>query len=515
MSYRHHDVSLIDLSRVARLTGASSKTCVRSDACRDGRIARLAAGDADFSGQTPMLFNSLTFLYFFFPVVYLVFWKLTSKNQRYFWLTVSGYAFYSFWNYKFCALMAFSTAVSYFAGLGFLRWKAPHVRRLCLVAPILIDLSLLGVFKYANFVMSSVNDLFGGWGIQTGLPYLSIILPVGISFYTFHTITYIADSYRGTIVPTRNFFEFACYVSFFPQLVAGPIVRFRQVEGDLERIDHPGRSDAFERGMSFFVLGMIKKVLIADSIARIIDPALTDWVSLSTAGAWLCALGYTYQLYFDFSGYSDMAVGLALFFGIRLPQNFNSPYKALDLSDFWRRWHISLSTVLRDYLYIPMGGGREEHWRTCRNLMVTMLLGGLWHGANWTFVAWGAYHGVLLVASRYSSSEIARAPDWLRRSVTFGLVVVGWVLFRATGFTMAAGWLRKMFELNLVQAPTGAWTLALLILLAAGLAHWCPNSFELTHRWNWAATLGLTALFATCVLVIYWAKASPFLYFQF
>jgi alginate O-acetyltransferase complex protein AlgI len=297
--------------------------------------------------------------------------------------------------------------------------------------------------------------------------------------------------------------------------VAGPIVRFRQVEGDLERIDHPDLSDALERGMSFFTIGMIKKVLIADSIARVVNPALADWSHLSTAGAWLCALGYTYQLYFDFSGYSDMAVGLALFFGIRLPQNFNSPYKALDPSDFWRRWHISLSTILRDYLYIPMGGGRDGDWATCRNLMVTMLLGGLWHGANWTFVAWGAYHGVLLIAARYGFRGIVLMPDWLRRGATFVLVVVGWVLFRATTFTMAAGWLGKMFVWDSASGLPGAWTLILPILIAAGLAHWCPNSFELSHRWNWASALALTALFAACLIVIYGGKASPFLYFQF
>jgi alginate O-acetyltransferase complex protein AlgI len=462
-----------------------------------------------------MLFNSLPFLYFFLPVAYFVFWKLTSKKQRYIWLTVSGYVFYSFWNYKFCLLMALSTAVSYFAGLGFLRWRSLRARRLCLILPVVIDLSLLGIFKYANFAVSSVSDLLGGWGLQPTLPHLHILLPVGISFYTFHTITYIADSYRGTIIPTRNFFEFACYVSFFPQLVAGPIVRFRQVEGYLERIDRPDLSDALERGMSFFTIGMIKKILIADSIARVVNPALAEWTTLSTASAWLCALGYTYQLYFDFSGYSDMAVGLALFFGIRLPQNFNSPYKALDLSDFWRRWHISLSTILRDYLYIPLGGGRDGDWPTCRNLMVTMLLGGLWHGANWTFVAWGAYHGLLLIASRYGFRGIVRVPEWLRRALTFVLVVVGWVLFRATSFTMAAGWLRKMFFWEPALGVAGAGTLVLLILIAAGLAHGCPNSFELSHRWNWASTLALTALFAACIFVIYWGKASPFLYFQF
>jgi alginate O-acetyltransferase complex protein AlgI len=462
-----------------------------------------------------MLFNSLEFIYIFFPITYFVFLKLTSKYQRYVWLTVSGYVFYSFWNYKFCLLMALSTTVSYLAGIGFLRWKTSQARRACLVIPLVVDLSLLGVFKYANFAMSSVSDLFSRLGLHLAIPYLQIILPVGISFYTFHTITYIVDSYRGTIVPTRNFFEFACYVSFFPQLVAGPIVRFRQVEGDLERIDHPDLQDALERGMSFFTLGMIKKVLIADSIAGFINPALAQWSSLSTAGAWLCALGYTYQLYFDFSGYSDMAVGLALFFGIRLPQNFNSPYKALDPSDFWRRWHISLSTILRDYLYIPLGGGRGGEWLTCRNLMITMLLGGLWHGANWTFVVWGAYHGLLLIASRYGLGVIIRMPEWLRRASTFALVVVGWVLFRATSFTMALGWLRKMFVWSTASSVSGGGILTLLILISGVLAHCCPNTFELSHHWGWRSVLALGVLFAACMIVIYGSNPSPFLYFQF
>src|SRR6267378_56215 len=423
-----------------------------------------------------MLFNSLSFLYIFLPVTYFGFWKLTSREQRYIWLTLSGYVFYSFWNYKFCLLMAFSTTVSYFAGLGFLRWNTLRARRLCLILPVAIDLALLGVFKYGNFTTSTVSDLVNALGFHVTTPQLDIILPVGISFYTFHTITYIADSYRGTIIPTRNFFEFACYVSFFPQLVAGPIVRFRQVEGDLERIDHPDLPEALERGMSFFTIGMIKKVLIADSIATVINPALVQWSDLSTASAWLCALGYAYQLYFDFSGYSDMAVGLALFFGVRLPQNFNSPYKALDPSDFWRRWHISLSTILRDYLYIPLGGGREGEWLTCRNLTITMLLGGLWHGANWTFVVWGAFHGLLLIASRYGSGGIVWMPEWLRRAVTFVLVVVGWVLFGSTGFVMAVGGWKKMFVWETATNFKGAGILVLLILIAGGLAHFCPNS---------------------------------------
>lgn len=462
-----------------------------------------------------MLFNSLPFLYLFLPVTYFVFWQLHTKVQRYVWLTITGYIFYSFWSLHFCALMALSTAVSYGAGLGFLRWKDARRRRLCLVLPIIFDLSLLGTFKYANFAFSSGNWLLQSLHLNLRTPSFDIVLPIGLSFYTFHTITYIVDSYRGVITPTRNVFEFSCYVSLFSQLVAGPIVRFRQVELDLENIDHANHTGYLERGWSFFVFGMIKKVLIADSIAWIITPALVRWQSLSTLDTWLCMFGYTYQLYVDFSGYSDMAVGLGAMFGIRLPQNFNSPYKATDISDFWKRWHISLSSVLRDYLYIPLGGSRHGEWKTCRNLMITMLLGGLWHGANWTFVAWGAYHGLLLVATRYSEALLNLWPVALRKVTTFVLVIIGWVLFRSTTFSMASGLLTAMFSwrpgINLDTEKS----LVGLLLIAAALAHFGPNTFELRHRWSPVQAFALGVPLLVCIVFIYGGQQSPFLYFQF
>ncbi len=462
-----------------------------------------------------MLFNSLPFLYAFLPISYLVFWRLRTKAQRYAWLTITGYVFYAFWNPKYTLLMALSTVVSYGAGLGFLRWKDARRRRLCLVLPIVFDLSLLGVFKYANFASRSANWILQAAHLNFRTPIFDIVLPIGISFYTFHTITYIVDSYRGVIKPTRNILEFSSYVSLFSQLVAGPIVRFRQIEGDLENIDHANRTLHLERGWSFFVLGMAKKVLIADSIAQIINPALLQWHTLSTMEAWLCALGYTYQLYFDFSGYSDMAVGLGAMFGIRLPQNFNSPYKAVDISDFWARWHISLSTVLRDYLYIPMGGSRQGNWKTIQNLMITMLLGGLWHGAHWTFVVWGAYHGLLLVVTRYSRPMLNLWPTAVRKVITFLLVVVGWVLFRSDGFSMAFAWLVSMFSwrpgLHMV-----AWeTLAVLLLISGAIAHFGPNTFELRHQWRPLPAWGLGVLLLVCMIFIYGGQQSPFLYFQF
>src|SRR4051812_731697 len=366
-----------------------------------------------------MLFNSFIFLLGFLPVCYVVFWSLRTASSRYVWLAISGYVFYGYWNPWFCLLMGFSTLVSYSAGLGFLRWSDPRARRACLVIPIVVDLTLLGFFKYANFALASTRQMAHLFGADVRVPHLDIILPVGISFYTFHTITYIVDSYRGVIRPTRNLFEFSAYVSLFSQLVAGPIVRFRQIESDLESLGVQDRHRWMQRGVSFFITGMVEKVLVADTLAAFVNPALADYRSLSTVGAWLAMLGYTFQLYFDFSGYSTMAVGLGYLFGLRLPQNFNSPYKATDPSDFWRRWHISLSTVLRDYLYIPLGGNRDGEAKTYRNLMLTMLLGGLWHGAGWTFIVWGGYHGLLLSLYRRFGHWWDRLPVLLRQVAMF------------------------------------------------------------------------------------------------
>jgi alginate O-acetyltransferase complex protein AlgI len=463
-----------------------------------------------------MLFNSLIFIFGFLPVTYLVYWQLKTKNQRYIWLTIAGYVFYGTWNYKFCALMAFSTAVSYFAGRGLLRWDDPHKRKLCLIIPVTIDLTLLGFFKYANFTLGTVSGISRLAGFPLHVPALSIILPVGISFYTFHTITYIVDSYRRTIKPTENFFEFSCYVSLFPQLVAGPIVRFRQVENDLEHLDSADRKGFLNIGWSFFAIGLMKKVLIADTIATVINPALLRYADLSSLGTWLVVLGYTYQLYFDFSGYSDMAVGLGYLFGIRLPQNFNSPYKAVDIADFWRRWHISLSTCLRDYLYIPLGGNRSSKtWLTYRNLMITMLLGGLWHGANWTFVFWGGYHGLLLSLNRIYAQQLDRVNTTVRRIATFLLVMIGWVFFRSDTFSMALTLLHKMFSIQSGISVPGMLGLVLAVILAAAIAHFSPNTFEMQHDWTPVQVTAMSFAFVLCIMVVTVGQRSPFLYFQF
>jgi len=463
-----------------------------------------------------MLFNSLVFLFLFLPVVYFGFWRLSTKKRRYIWLTTASYIFYGTWNYKFCALMAFSTAVSYFAGLAMLGASHPRRKKLFLIVPVTIDLLLLGFFKYFNFTVSSLAQLSAWLHVPVHPPALNIILPVGISFYTFHTISYMLDAYRGVITPTRNFWEFSCYVSLFSQLVAGPIVRFRQVEADLDNLDQADRTGWLDIGWSFFAIGLMKKVLLADTIAAVIHPAWKDAAHLPTLGAWLSVIGYTYQIYFDFSGYSDMAVGLGYLFGIRLPQNFNSPYKALNISDFWRRWHISLSTCLRDYLYIPLGGSRvSANWLVYRNLMITMLLGGLWHGANWTFVVWGGYHGVLLCLYKLFGTFWDRLPVALQRAGTFFLVTIGWVFFRSDSFSVAAGMLARMFAFSTGDLFPGLIGLLVALAIAAGIAHFAPNTFELNHQWNSWTVAGLGLGYAAALLTIASGQQSPFLYFQF
>ena len=456
-----------------------------------------------------MVFNSNVFLFAFLPVVFTAFWLSRTKQQRYVVLTVSGYVFYGYWDWRFCWLLLFSSVVSFTAGLMIDGAQSRAAKRTWMVASVATDLSLLGFFKYYNFVAGNLARLAPG----PAPPLLHIVLPIGISFYTFHTISYIVDVAAGRVRATRSFFEYLAYVSLFSQLVAGPIVRFREIEDDLERIDGPPREDHMARGLGFFAAGLVKKAVIADSIAGWIEPMLGLPQSLSMAGAWFAALGYAFQLYYDFSGYSDMAVGLGLMFGLRIPQNFNSPYRALGIGDFWRRWHMSLSSWLRDYLYISLGGNRRGEVRTYFNLFVTMALGGLWHGANWTFVVWGAYHGILLALGRLAGPAFAPVPDLLKRAGTFLLVLFGWVIFRSSDLSMAASWLGKMFGLGV---GTGAVPGALVLWIAVGflLVNLVPETWDIelgTGR-RWAP------LYATALLVAYLfvnQQQTVFLYYQF
>jgi alginate O-acetyltransferase complex protein AlgI len=294
-------------------------------------------------------------------------------------------------------------------------------------------------------------------------------------------------------------------------------VRFRQIEQDLDNLGHADRNRWLLRGVRFFIIGLVMKVLVADSLAAIVDPALAHYSTLSTADAWVAILGYTFQLLFDFDGYSTMAVGLGFLFGIRIPQNFNSPYKSLDPSDFWKRWHISLSSCLRDYLYIPLGGNRKGVFNTYRNLMLTMLIGGLWHGANWTFVVWGGYHGLLLCVHRMFSKQWDTAPALVRRASMFFFAVIGWVFFRSTDFHMAALLLGRMF--SYVPGSSGVVTggAVALLLFAAWWSMAGPNAFDIDAKWQPRRrhAFALAAAFGACIAMMAGSGSSPFLYFQF
>ena len=456
-----------------------------------------------------MVFNSDIFLFAFLPVVYLLFWSFQGKRQRYLLLGAAGYVFYGWWNWRFCFLLLFSSLVSFFTGLAIDSSPNRGAARRWMLLAIGVDLTLLGFFKYYNFFASSVHYLLPG----PSVPILNIVLPVGISFYTFHTISYVIDVYQGKIKATRNLPEYLTYVNLFSQLVAGPIVRFREIERDLDRIDGPPRNDWTARGLGFFVVGLIKKVVIADRIAAFVDPLLKHYAAMSFADSWVAILGYTAQIYFDFSGYSDMAIGLGYLFALRIPQNFDSPYRACGITDFWRRWHMSLSRWLRDYLYFSLGGNRSGTARTYLNLMLTMLLGGLWHGANWTFVVWGGYHGALLIVDRLAGSFYQKLPRALYHAQTMLLVMIGWVFFRSDNFAMALTWLGKMFHPGLSAVTLNWQSLAWLAVAAAwtyGLRETWYFRFGISRRWAPVYAMGL--VFAYFLMN---GRETVFLYFQF
>ncbi len=465
-----------------------------------------------------MIFNSFIFIFGFFPITFLIFRFLKGKNRRYIWLTVMSYIFYGWWNWRFTGLMLLATLIDFFAGIFLGKTDDPKKRKIILIISLCANLGLLGFFKYFNFSIDAIRSLTNLFNLSPNLPTLNIILPIGISFYTFHTMSYSIDIYRRKIAPTKNFFEFSCYVSLFTQLVAGPIIRFSQIKEDLENIDQAPSTDRFHIGLSMFIIGLAKKIIIADSIARIINPMFQNIEALNSLCAWIAILGYTYQLYFDFSGYSDMAVGLGYFFGFHIPQNFNSPYKSINITDFWRRWHISLSSWLKDYLYVSLGGNRKGKTRTYINLFLTMLLGGLWHGASWTFVFWGAYHGALLAIDKMTMRFQILLPRFIQKITTFLLVVIGWVFFRNAKFSDAWLMLKKMFgfqNLGTYSLPQNIFIEALIFLgISFFITIFLPNTFEIKYSSRAKYAILAALIFVACLIMMNYQQ-SVFLYYQF
>ena len=372
--------------------------------------------------------------FLFLPAVLLIYvFVFHREHARDTFLLVASYVFYMSWNWQYAGLIAFSTLVDYTVGLKLEKAQGDKTRKGLLLISLCVNLGLLAVFKYFNFFMDSLGDLAGVFGWSLDVPVLRVLLPVGISFYTFQTLSYSIDLYRRKIPVERSLLKFALFVSFFPQLVAGPIVRASEFLPQLRR--EPNVNERrFHSGLLLVFRGLIKKCLFADLLAvLVVDAVFQNPGDFSSWDLMLALYGYTFQIYNDFSGYSDIAIGIGKMLGFDLPKNFNRPYYARNVREFWSRWHISLSTWLRDYLYIPLGGNRGTKARVTRNLMITMLLGGLWHGAALNFILWGGYHGLLLVLARGQSRSDMPAPLRVRlrqRFVCFHLVVLGWLFFR-------------------------------------------------------------------------------------
>jgi alginate O-acetyltransferase complex protein AlgI len=489
-----------------------------------------------------MVFSSNVFLFLFLPA-FLAAYYLSPERWRA-WVIVAGsYAFYAWWRVDFLLLFAAVTVFNYAVGLRIAAHGARTAgARRWLIVGVAADLAVLACFKYANFGVDSLNTLLVAGGLEP-LTWAQILLPIGISFYIFESISYVADVYRGDTPPARNFVDFACFVSLFPHLIAGPVFRYKDLADQFVARTHT--VDKFAEGAVRFMQGFVKKVFIADSIAPLVAAGF-GLENPTTADAWVTVMAYTAQLYFDFSGYSDMAIGLGLMMGFRFVENFNQPYLSQSITEFWRRWHMSLSAWLRDYLYIALGGNRGGTGKTYRNLFLTMLLGGLWHGANWTFVLWGAWHGAILAVERALGVRVAAGAEPAafrphRWALTFLLVVLGWVMFRADSVGDALALYTAMFSFDgaglsgayasgITRLQIATLALAFVVMAVRGwqvrrgagptpaAAPGDPLPAAAPHvaaGLSPVAALVWLPLFALSVLKLSAQSYSPFLYFQF
>jgi alginate O-acetyltransferase complex protein AlgI len=462
-----------------------------------------------------MLFHTVQF-FIFLSVVLLLFYTAPKALRKYI-LLLASYYFYGSWNYKFIALLLTLTAIDYTAGIWLERVQAPARRKLILIGSLSANLAFLGFFKYFNFLASNIDLLLG----RHATPW-DIVLPLGISFHTFQSMSYVVDVYRGTQAAVRNPIDYALFICFFPQLVAGPIVRAHDFFRDLLDWHAPSAEDVM-RGVLLVALGLAKKMAFADQFAKVANEYFGHVAAHpGMSQAWTGVLAFGLQIYFDFSGYTDMAIGMAKLLGFHFPINFRRPYLAASITDFWRRWHISLSTWLRDYLYIPLGGNRHGKWMTYRNLMLTMLLGGLWHGASWNFVIWGGYHGALLSMERVLGVGRLDSKRWswlypFRALATFGLVLIGWVFFRSADLPQSLAILKQMFTVPSGRPITERWQIGLVVLaLVLAVAEEKLDWFEWVIKAPpvaYATALALTLLVVEIFGVM--DAAIPFIYFQF
>ncbi len=466
-----------------------------------------------------MLFTEIIFIPFLIGTFVLFGCCRRSRFLQLVLLLIASYIFYGWWRVELLFLIVFSSCLDFFVGRAMGRSDDPKHRRQLLAMSLIGNLGLLAYFKYMNFFLESLSSALSGLGLSGSLPTLNIILPVGISFYTFQSLSYTIDIYQRKIQPTDSLLEFLVFVASFPQLVAGPIVRAREFLPQL-RDNLCEKCD--ESGLFYILYGLAKKLFVADILgSTVVDPVFADPASFTAADLSLALYGYAFQIFFDFSAYSDIAIGLGKIFGLQLPVNFRSPYLARNPSEFWQRWHITLSTWFRDYLYIPLGGNQFGTAKTLRNLFIVMLLAGLWHGANWTFVIWGGVHGLLLVVYRISEGLHRRIPGFFQTAIFFVIVCLTWVLFRSANLSLAMEYYQGIWS--------GDWRLTITnmrwLIAIVGGTWWLHTGVEprieklakgFTH-WHWSARGGIVYVF--CALIALLSELNlthqAFIYFQF
>ncbi len=430
-------------------------------------------------------------------------------------LLIASAYFYGQWNWLYLFLIYTTVIVDFTIGRHIYRRMHP---RGALLVSLVVNLGILSFFKYGNFFGSNIVDTLNWLGLDARWSGLEVLLPVGISFYTFQSLSYTVDLYRRQLEPRKNLRDYALFVTFFPQLVAGPIVRASEFFRELDNTLHVSRR-SMQTGISLVFIGLVKKVVLADNLAPIVEQAFSDPSAVSGWQLLIALYAFAFQIYFDFSGYTDIAIGVARTLGFRFPRNFNHPYTAFTVQDFWRRWHMTLSRWLRDYLYISLGGNRKGRYRTMANLMITMLLGGLWHGASWNFVVWGGLHGTYLAIERLLGRWLNfRLPPALHWFITFQLVCFAWIFFRADSFSSSQLIISKIAHLGAEPLLAGVETYQVVLLALLLGAHWAGARLRLRERFYTAKPLtwGLIAAILLTTLLI-WApsESAPFIYFQF
>ena len=476
-----------------------------------------------------MLFNSIEFL-LFLPTIFILYWFVFNKNLKYqnTLILVSSYVFYGWWDYRFLSLIFLSTIVDYVIGLSISNQSSKKKQKSLLWGSVLFNLSVLGFFKYYNFFVDSWVELFSSLGYEIkSIWTLNFILPVGISFYTFQTMSYTIDIYRKKLEPTKDFISFASFVSFFPQLVAGPIERASNLLPQILK-KREFQYDQVIQGLKLILWGMFKKVVIADSLAPIVDDIFSNYQDFGGGTLWLGAIYFSFQIYCDFSGYSDIAIGTSKLFGFELMSNFKFPYFSRNIGEFWRKWHISLSTWFRDYLYIPLGGSQEGKWKSIRNIFIIFLVSGFWHGANWSFIFWGLFHSILFLPTfmfnknrNYTSSIIAAntllpsLKEFISVGTTFLLVTIGWVFFRSESIGDSFSYLTSMISnINIVTHLSPKINFYILVLV---LVDWTQR-FDERNLFVTFPKLIFKIFVIICVFLIlinFKKESQQFIYFDF